>query len=271
MRKPLGRAIRGAAALIALSGVALTVAGAQRRGDRRVGEADGKASLSGVWQAANTANWDIQDHAARPGPPQFGALFAAPAGQGVVVGDEVPYQPWALAKKQENFASRFTADPEAKCYMPGIPRATYMPFPFQIVQGASKIMMIYEFAGANRTIHLDRVPPGPVDSWMGHSVGQWDGDTLVVDVTSQVDQTWFDRAGNFHSEALHVIERFTRTDRDHLNYEVTIEDPKVFTRAWKMTMPLYRRVEPNIARLEFKCVEFSEELLYGHLRKKPNP
>jgi hypothetical protein len=271
MQPPFRRALAACAALIGLSALPLTIADAQRRGDRQSGAARTGADLNGIWQTANSANWDIQDHAARPGPPQFGALFATPAGQGVVIGDELPYQPWALARKNENFANRFTADPEARCYMPGIPRATYMPLPFQIVQGTAKIMMIYEFAGANRTIHMDQVPPGPIDSWMGHSVGHWEGDTLVVDVTSQVDQTWFDRAGNFHSEALHVVERFTRADRDHINYEVTIEDPKVFTRPWQMAMSLYRRVEPNIARLEFKCVEFSEELLYGHLRKKSTP
>jgi hypothetical protein len=230
--------------------------------------ADGRPDINGIWQAVTTANWDIQDHPARPGPPQFGALFAAPAGQGVVVGNEIPYRPDALEKKKANFANRFTADPEAKCYMPGIPRATYMPFPFQVVQGTDRIMMVYEFAGANRTIHMDKADASPVDSWMGHSVGRWDGNTLVVDVTSQVDQTWFDRAGNFHSDALRVVERFTRTGADHMQYDVTISDPKVFTRDWKMSMPLYRRIERDAVRLEFKCVEFSEELLYGHLRKR---
>ena len=243
--------------------------GAQRRREPSMRTPDGKPNLNGIWQALNTANWDIQDHLAQPGPPQFGALFSMPAGQGIVVGNEIPYKASALARKQANFANRFTLDPEAKCYMPGIPRATYMPFPFQIVQGTSKIMMVYEFAGANRIIHLDSVPPPPANSWMGHSTGRWDGDTLVVDVTSQVDQTWFDRAGNFHSDLLHVVERFSLPDRDHLQYDIAVEDPEVFTRPWRMAMPLYRRVEPNAVRLEFKCVEFSEELLYGHLRKKP--
>jgi hypothetical protein len=103
---------------------------------------------------------------------------------------------------------------------------------------------------------------------MGWSRGSWDGDTLVVDVTSMGDQTWFDRAGNYHSDALHVVERYTRTDPDHLTYEATIEDPKTFTRPWKISMPLYRRVEKNMQLLEYKCVEFAEELMYGHLRKR---
>jgi hypothetical protein len=258
--------------LVVLAGVSaavvLTMAAATPvQNDGGSETADGRPNLNGIWQALNTANWDIQGHAAQAGPSQFGALFATPAGMGVVVGNEIPYQTWALRKKEENLTKRFAVDPEAKCYLPGVPRATYMPFPFQIVQGSNKIIMIYEFAAANRTIHLDSVPPPPAESWMGHSVGRWEKGSLIVDVTSQVDATWFDRTGNFHSDALHVVERYSRIDRDHLWYEVTIEDPKVFTRPWKIAMPLYRRVECNIQLLEFKCVEFSEELLYGHLRK----
>lgn len=230
---------------------------------------DGRPDLNGIWQALNAANWDIEAHAAYAGPIwELGAIGAVPAGLGVVEGGEIPYQPWAAAQKKENFQNRRTADPEANCYLPGVPRATYLPFPFQIVQGTNKIMMVYEFASANRVIHMDDVGPSPVDTWMGHSIGRWEGDTLVVDVTSFNDQTWFDRVGNFHSEALHVVERYTPAGADHLMYEATIEDPKVFTRPWKVSMPLYRHREPNMRLLEFKCVEFSEELLYGHLRKK---
>ncbi len=235
--------------------------------------------LTGLWQALNEANWDIQAHAAQPGPPQFGALFAEPAGPGIVEGNEIPYQPWALAKKKENFENRFVRrntdgvrleplDPEAKCYMPGVPRATYMPFPFQIVQGTGKIIVAYEFAGASRLIHMDTAEKAPVESYMGWSLGHWDGDTLVVDVTGFNDKTWFDRAGNFHSDALHVVERYTPASPDVLLYEATIEDAKVFTRPWKMSFPLYRRRDQNAQFLEFKCVPFSEELVYGHLRKK---
>jgi hypothetical protein len=233
--------------------------------------ADGKANLNGIWQALNTANWDIQEHAARSGPVvALGAAGAVPGGLGVVEGNEIPYLPAAAAKKKENFESRLTADPEVKCYLPGVPRATYMPFPFQIVQTPKYILMAYEYAGAARTIYMDQVPPNPVDSWMGHSVGHWEGDTLVVDVTRLNDETWFDRAGNFHSDALHVVERYTPLSADALTYEVTIEDPKVFSRPWKMSMPLYRRLEKNAQLMEFKCVEFVEELMYGHLRKQPS-
>jgi hypothetical protein len=232
--------------------------------------ADGKPDLNGIWQALNTANWDIQEHAARPGLVALGAVGAVPAGLGVVEGNEIPYLPAAAAKKKENFENRRTADPEIKCYLPGVPRAAYMPYPFQIVQTPKFVLMAYEYAGATRTIYMDKAPPSPADSWMGHSVAHWEGDTLVVDVTSLNDQTWFDRAGNFHSDALHVVERYTPLSADALTYEATIEDPNVFSRPWKISMPLYRRLEKNAQLLEFKCVEFVEELMYGHLRKQPS-
>jgi hypothetical protein len=231
--------------------------------------ADGHPDLNGIWQAVNTANWDLQDHAARKGPVTvLGASFSIPAGVGVVEGNEIPYQPWAAAKKKQNAESWLTLDPEIKCYMPGVPRATYSPYPFQIVQSRDRILIAYEFASASRIVRMTKTEDAPLDSWMGWSRGHWEGDTLVVDVTGLNDQTWFDRAGNFHSEALHVIERYTRTGPDHLSYEATIEDPKVFTRPWKISMPLYRRMEKNAQLLEYKCVEFVEELLYGHLQKK---
>jgi hypothetical protein len=229
--------------------------------------ADGKPDLNGVWQALGTAHWDIESHAAQAGPVlALGAAFAVPGGVGVVDG-EIPYQPWAAAKKKENFEKRLTLDPEIKCYMPGVPRATYMPYPFQILQGTNTIVVAYEFAETSRTIHMDAVGESPAETWMGWSKGRWEGDTLVVDVTSFNDQTWFDRAGNFHSEALHVVERYTRTGPDHLAYEATIEDPKVFTRPWKASLPLYRRQEADLQLTEYKCVEFVEELMYGHLTK----
>jgi hypothetical protein len=234
--------------------------------------------LNGIWQALNTANWDVRPHAAARSllPDSLGALGAMPGGAGVVEGGGIPYQPWALEKQRENFQKRLTrptdlktndaaGDPEAKCYLPGVPRATYMGFPFQIIQTPQLILITYEYANATRMIHLAGKPEAPSDSWMGWSIGRWDGDTLVVDVTNQVDRTWFDRSGNFHSNALRVVERYTPTTPYHLQYEATIEDPKVFTRPWKISMPLYRRVEPNAQLLEFKCVEFAEEFMYGHL------
>jgi hypothetical protein len=231
---------------------------------------DGRPELSGIWQAIGTAHWDLRDHQARPGPVlELGAAMAVPAGLSVVEGGEIPYQPWAAARQRENYENWLTRDPEVKCYLPGLPRATYMPFPFQIVQTAGNdIVMAYEYASASRVIRMGSVEPPPVDSWMGQSAGRWEGDTLVVESNGFNDQTWFDRAGNFHSEALQLVERFTPVTADRIDYEVTIEDPKVFTRSWRIQLPLYRRHDRNAQLLEFKCVEFVEELMYGHLRKK---
>ena len=232
--------------------------------------ADGKPNLNGIWQANTTANFDLQSHAAKPSPViALGAVGAVPAGLGVVEGEEIPYKPEALAKKKANGEKWLSSDPEIKCYLPGVPRATYMPFPFQIVQTPNAILVAYEFASASRVINMTGPVEAPVDAWMGYSAGRWEGDTLVVDVKGFNDQTWFDRAGNFHTEALHVIERYTPISADALRYEATIEDPGVFTRPWKISLPLYRRLEKNAQLLEFKCVEFVEELMYGHLRKQP--
>ena len=266
-------------AIIALVSAAAALALGEMLRDRVEGqtsEADvlrtpeGKPDLNGIWQSIGTAHWNLQDHQARTGPVlELGAVMAIPAGQTVVEGNDIPYQPWAAARQKENFENWLSRDPEVKCFLPGVPRATYMPYPFQIVQtGNNDVLMAYEYASASRVIKMGKTEPPPVDTWMGQSVGRWEGDTLVVDVTGFNDQTWFDRAGNFHSEALHVVERFTPVNSDVLNYEVTIEDPKVFTRPWKIQLPLYRRQDANAQLLEFKCVEFVEELMYGHLVKK---
>jgi hypothetical protein len=232
--------------------------------------ADGKPDLNGIWEALNTANWDLRPHAAAQGPVYaLGAQFSIPPGIGVVEGGEIPYLPAAAQKQKENFANRLKLDPEVKCYLPGVPRATYMPYPFQIVQSQKTIMLVYEYAGGVRTIYMDSASKAPADSWMGWSTGHWEGDTLVVNVTDMNDQTWFDRAGDFHSDALHVVERYTPRSPEILMYEATIEDPKTFSRPWKISMPLYRHVEPNAQLMEYKCPEFAEEVLYGHLRKKP--
>ena len=215
--------------------------------------ADGKPDLSGVWQAVNTAAWDLEDHSGQLGMPP---------GQGVVEGGQIPYQASAAAKKADNFAHRATADPtEANCYLPGVPRATYMPFPFEIVQTPKQVAFIYEFAHALRNVSMDASthPDGLPDTWMGDSRGHWEGNTLVIDVTSFNDQTWLDHAGDFHSDALHVTERYTLNGADHMQYEATIEDPKVFTRPWKISMPLYRRMEKNVRLLEYECVFYQQE------------
>ena len=281
--RALANALAGAA-IVAVLWIATMPAASQAPATGVPRAADGRPDLNGIWQALNEANYDIQSHMARPamalragpyGPVPvapvlaLGAVGSVPPGLGVVEGDEIPYQPQALAKKRENQEHWLTADPEIKCYLPGVPRATYMPYPFQIFQSSKAIFFAYEYAGAVRDIYLQDPGPAPIDSWMGQSVGRWERDTLVVDVTGFNDQSWFDRAGNFHSDALHVVERYRRTSSDVIAYEATIDDPKVFTRPWKISMPLHRRQEKNAQLMDFKCVEFVEELIYGQWRKKP--
>jgi len=246
--------------------------------------ADGKPDLNGIWQSLSGANYDIEAHMARPamalragpyGPVPaapvlaLGAVGAVPPGMGIVEGGAIPYKPDALAKKKENQEKWLERDPEIKCYLPGVPRANYMPFPFQILQSQSAIFFAYEYAGAVRNIYLKDPGPPPVDSWMGQSVGRWEGETLVIEANGFNDSTWFDRSGNHHSEAMKVTERYTRTAPDVISYEATIDDSNVFTRPWKISFPLYRRLEKNVQIMDFKCVEFVEELMYGQWRKKP--
>jgi len=278
-------AAAGAALLALMMSLSTDLSGQQAPAYRAPRAADGHPDLNGIWQALNEANYDIEMHMARPAlqtrqgpygpvpaPPvlAFGAVGAVPPGMGVVDG-EIPYKPEALAQRNKNRENWVTSDPEIKCYLPGVPRANYMPHPFQIFQSNSAIFFAYQYAGAVRNIYLKDPGPPPVDSWMGQSVGKWEGDTLVIDVTGFNDQTWFDRSGNFHSDKLHVVERYTRTAPDVLTYEATIEDPNVFTRSWKMSMPLYRRLDKGAQLLDFKCVEFVEELMYGQWRKEPLP
>jgi hypothetical protein len=220
----------------------------------------------------NTAEWDIQAHVAKAGPlVVMGAAGGVPAGLGVVEDGPLPYRPEALPKKKENEANWLALDPVVKCFLPGLPRATYMPFPFEIVQSPRYVSFTYEFAFASRVVNIGMKSKAPVDSWMGWSSGSWDGDTLVVDVTGMVEDTWFDRAGDYHSDALHLTERYTPTSANTLLYEVIVDDPKIYTRPWKMSMPLYRRMEKNMQLLEFNCVSYVEELMYGHLRKVEPP
>src|SRR6516165_628217 len=264
--------------------MALPIAGQAPAAYRAPRLPDGKPDLNGIWQALNEANYDLEAHMARaalqlragpygPVPAAsvlaLGAVGAVPPGLGVLEAGEIPYLPEAAKKKKDNQEHWLERDPEIKCYLPGVPRATYMPQPFQLFESTKSIFIAYQYAGATRDILLKDPGPAPVDSWMGQSVARWEGDTLVVDVTGFNDQSWLDRAGDFHSDALHVVERYTRTAPDILSYEATIEDKNVFSRPWKISMPLYRRLEKNAQLLDFKCVEFVEELLYGKWRKKP--
>lgn len=276
-------AAAGAAVAALMSTAIAPLSGQQPPAYRAPRGADGHPDLSGIWQALNEANYDIEMHMARPAlqvrpgpsgpvpaPPvlALGAVASVPPGVGVVDG-ALPYKPEALEQRNRNRENWITSDPEIKCYLPGVPRATYMPQPFQILQSNRAIVIAYQYAGAVRNIYLKDPGPAPVDSWMGQSVGRWEGETLVIDVTGFNDQTWFDRSGNFHSDKLHVVERYTRTAPDVITYEATIEDPNVFTRPWTMSMPLYRRLDKGAQLLDFKCVEFVEELMYGEYRKNP--
>ena len=235
--------------------------------------AAGRPDLNGVWQTLGTAHWNLEGGHAIKGPATavLGALGGIPAGHNYVEGGEIPYTDDAAAKRAEYRAEWNQWDPAVKCHIPGIPRQTYMPLPFSIVQGDNKVFIGYEWGSNSRIIHLDR--PGTraeLPSWMGYSVGRWEGDTLVVDVTDQMADTWLDATGTHHSEELKVTERFTPMGENHIDYEATIEDPNVFSRPWTIKMPLYRRVEDNARILEYKCVPFAEDAVYGHLRKGAN-
>jgi hypothetical protein len=257
----MGRAIICAVALLACADHAV----AQKPAIPRT--SDGKPDLSGIWQALSEANWNLEPHLAAQGPLEtLGAIGAVAPGIGVVDGGKIPYLGSALPQRDANRAKRRTEDPEAKCFMPGVPRATYLPYPFQILQSDTGIMIVYQFAGAVRTIAMKQHTDAPVDSWMGFSNGHWEGDTLVVKVTG-LNANWLDRSGNYASEARRVTERYTLTDADHIRYEATIDDSTVFSRPWTLRLPLYRRVEPGARLMDFRCVEFAEELMYGDLRK----
>jgi len=240
--------VMGATALVVLATAPATGQGAIPRA------ADGKPDLSGIWQVLNTANFNLLAHQAEKD---------VPAGLGVVDGNEIPYLPAAAAKQKANFANRATADPETKCFIPGVPRVTYMPFPFQIFQTPQHIAITYEYAHVVRRVWMNSEhPDGEIPWFIGDSRGRWEGDTLVVDVKHLTDQTWLDRTGNFHSEKLHVVERYTPVNANLINYEATLDDPKVFTRPWKISMPIYRRMDPNMRLLEYECYAFGFEKLW---------
>jgi len=230
--------------------------------------ANGKPNLSGIWQAFTTANWNLLTHGASAGPPEFGALLATPPGYGIVDGDEIPYLPAAAARQKRNYETRFKEDPEVKCFMPGVPRANYMPYPLQIFHSDSAMLIAYQFAGAARIVNLGAPQPSAIDSWMGVSNARWDGDTLVVDVTGFTGQAWLDRAGNQAGPALHVVERYTFAGPDAIDYSATLTDPQTFSRPWSMHFRLHRNSDNRAHLLEFKCVPFTEELLYGDVYKR---
>jgi hypothetical protein len=241
-------------------------AGAATAQSARLG---GKPNLNGIWQVMNTANWNLEPHDASQAPvapEKLGAIGAIPAGLGVIAEGKIPYLPAALEQRETNRKSAPLTDPEAACYLPGIPRATYMDHPFQIVQAQDgDILMSYEYDAARRVVRMQKVEVPPIDTWMGTSYGAWEGDTLKVVTLSQNGSTWLDRAGNYLSPTATVTERFTMKDHDHITYTVKIEDPSVYSKPWNMSMTLYRNVEPKAQLLDFRCVPFADLLLYGDL------
>jgi hypothetical protein len=208
---------------------------------------DGRPNLQGVWQVRNRASYDLEDHPAR---------HLMPAGRSVVAGGTIPYQDWAKKKRDENFANRYKDDPFSKCYMPGVPRIMYIEFPFQIFQSRTHVAMTFEWTNVHRLIYTNGSKPVQgIEFWMGDSRGRWEGDTLVVEVTNHNDKTWFDMAGNFHSEALKVTERYSLIDADTLRYEATMEDPKVFTRPWTIRFNAFNRAPADHELFEYACHE----------------
>jgi hypothetical protein len=230
-------------------------------------EIGGHPNFSGVWQAMNTANWNLEAHSAEALDEfwELGSLAAIPAGNSVVVGGTIPYNEEGLAQREENKSGWPKADPETVCYLPGVPRANYMPYPFQILQTQSDILFVYSYHSANRLVEMDEALVPPVDTWMGQSNGRWDGDTLVIETTGLNGKAWLDRAGNQVSNRAVITERLELITDNHIMYEATISDPAYFTSDWTLRMPLYRNVEENAQILEHKCVPHVENLLYSDL------
>lgn len=278
--------ILGATAAIVLASVSTTAVAQNNRNTAQSAPATiGKdPNINGVWQAITTANYNLEPHSAAANPlpkadRELGAIGAIPPGLGVVEGGRIPYKPEAMERLNHHRANLIKHDPEAACYLPGIPRASYMPHPFQIIQGdGDDILFAYQYASANRVVHMEEVGIPPIDTWMGTSYGTWDKGTLVVTTLAQgpgdvklpagemiEGVTWLDRAGNYLTNNATVTERFTPRGKDHIDYKVTIDDPSIYTQPWSISMTLYRLVEPNAQILEFRCVPFSENMLYGDL------
>ena len=196
--------------------------------------------ISGIWQAKAAVGDDIEKSIVDP------------------PNKKIPYLPAAAAKAKQNAANKAKLDPIGKCYNPGLPRMIYMNYPIQIFQTPKYIPIVSEYSHTYGIIYMDGSPHVDyIPFWLGDSRGHWDGDTLVVDALSFNDQTWLDKAGNFHSDQLHLVERFTRTAADTLTFEATISDPKVFSKDWKISVPLTLDKKPNARLMEYECQELA--------------
>jgi hypothetical protein len=226
---------------------------------------DGRPDLQGIWQVRNSANASLE---------HYSGSLGLPAGSSVIVDPpdgRIPYQPGALATRQQNFANRETADPLAKCYLAGVPRTMYLPHPLQILQTPNEIAILSEYVHTWRWIPLAPLERySGYESWMGDPRGRWEGDTLVVETVGFNGQTWLDAVGNFHSDALRVVERFTRTAADTIVYEATLEDPKVYARPWTIRMPLYRDRDRD-RLLEYECYLYAEDAGKPIIGEHPEP
>ena len=246
--------------LLAALGIVLAAGNAFGAGPAPAGTAiprtaDGKPDFSGIWQSLSGADYGLEPHpATREGPP----------GVGVVEGNTIPYKPAALEQRAKNFAARATADPRNKCFTLGTPRGIYGDEPFQIFQRPRDLTLLYEFGHPVRTINTNGTehPDGHIDFWLGDSRAHWDGDTLVVDVTDFNGETWLDRVGNFNSDELHLVERWSYVDRNTIRYRATFDDPKVYTKPWSLEVLLYRRLEPNVQIIENYCATLDFDKYY---------
>ena len=272
MTEPLSVSLTRAAACAAFALLGAATLSAQAPGQGRGGRGgapavpagpvhrlpDGKPDLQGIWDAGTFApSDDVEDHPVD--------RFQIRAGKSIIVdppGGKIPYQDWALAKKQDLFAHHMYEDPEAHCTLSGVPRQMYAPFGFQIFQPDNYIVIFFEAFHSFRIINMKGTPHAPegIKMYEGDSRGHWEGDTLVVDVTNQNDKTWFDMAGNFHSDQIRVIERFTPVDSNTITYRATISDPKTYTKPWTIEFPIVRNNRPGYELMEFACVEGEEDL-----------
>lgn len=223
--------------------------------DARIPRLNGKPDFSGIWQTTSAADFDLEPHSGRKD---------APPGAGIVVGNVIPYLPAALEQKRKNFAARAADDPRLRCWTLGTPRGIYYPEPFQILQRAQDLTVIFEFGHSVRTINTNGTehPAEKNQFWLGDSRAHWDGDTLVVDVTDFEDETWLDRAGDFHSENMHVVERWKLLDANTIDYQATIEDPNLFSRPWDIEVILYRHREKDFQLIENYCFTLDNDKYY---------